>query len=99
MALVVALKGAGTVVTDGQRMYVNQTGNPGMATGGAGDVLTGLIAALIGQGLAAIDAACLGVYVHGLAGDLAAETLGQLSLTASDLIDFLPEAALAFWSA
>ena len=98
-APVVALKGAGTVVTDGRRVYVNRTGNPGMATGGAGDVLTGLIAALIGQGLAAFDAACLGVHLHGLAGDLAAETLGQLSLTASDLIDFLPEAVLAFRAA
>ena len=58
-----------------------------------------MIAALIGQGLAAFDAACLGVHLHGLAGDLAAETLGQLSLTASDLIDFLPEAVLGFRSA
>ncbi|KPK86621.1 MAG: hypothetical protein AMJ81_00785 [Phycisphaerae bacterium SM23_33] len=90
--LVVALKGAGTVVTDGRRVFVNSTGNPGMASGGAGDVLTGLIAALVGQGLEPFDAACLGVHVHGLAGDLAADELGQVPMIASDLIDFLPEA-------
>ncbi|MGC9455060.1 MAG: NAD(P)H-hydrate dehydratase [Phycisphaerae bacterium] len=90
--LVVLLKGAGTVVTDGERVYVNDTGNPGMATGGTGDVLTGLIAALIGQGLDAFDAACLGVRLHGRAGDLAAERLGEVSLTASDVLDFLPAA-------
>ena len=61
----VVLKGSGTVVTDGRRVYVNTTGNPGMATGGAGDVLTGVIAALIGQKLPAFEAAQLGVYVQG----------------------------------
>jgi len=91
-ALVVALKGAGTVVTDGRRVYVNATGNPGMATGGSGDVLTGLSAALLAQGVEPFDAACLAVYVHGLAGDLAAEKLGEVSLIASDLLDFLPQA-------
>lgn len=89
---VVVLKGAGTIVTDGQRVFVNGTGNPGMATGGAGDVLTGVIAALIGQGLSLFDAAVLGVHVHGLAGDLAAKDLGEVSLIASDLIDYLPAA-------
>ncbi|MDY7009519.1 MAG: NAD(P)H-hydrate dehydratase [Planctomycetota bacterium] len=91
-ALAVVLKGAGTVVTDGLRVFINKTGNPGMATGGTGDVLTGLIAALIGQGMDILEASCLGVHVHGLAGDLAAEKLGQTSLIASDLPDFLPEA-------
>ena len=86
------LKGAGTVVTDASKIYVNDTGNPGMATGGSGDVLTGLIAALIGQDLAPFDAACLGARIHGLAGDLAAEVLGEVSLTAVDLIDYLPAA-------
>jgi len=90
--LVVTLKGAGTVVTDGRRVYVNATGNPGMATGGSGDVLTGLVAALIGQGLGPFEAACLGVCVHGRAGDLAARKVGQVSLIASDLLEFLPEA-------
>ena len=89
---IVVLKGHHTVITDGTRFAVNQTGNPGMATGGAGDVLTGVITALVCQGLAPFDAARLGVHVHGLAGDLAAENLGQVSLIASDLIDYLPTA-------
>lgn len=86
---VVVLKGAGTIVTDGERMYVNKTGNPGMATGGAGDVLTGVIAALIGQRLSCFDAAVLGVHVHGLAGDHATNDLGPISLVATDLSDYL----------
>jgi len=89
---VVVLKGAGTVVTDGQRTYVNKTGNPGMATAGSGDVLTGVITALAGQRLNNFDAAVLGVYIHGLAGDIAAENLGQTSLITTDIIDYLPEA-------
>jgi len=90
--VIVVLKGAGTVVTDARRVYVNRTGNPGMATAGAGDVLTGLIAALIAQRMNVFDAAVLGVWLHGLAGDLAAEEVGQVSLIATDLIDLLPEA-------
>jgi len=89
---VVALKGAGTVVTDGQKVYINKTGNPGMATAGSGDVLTGVVTALAGQGLSDFDAAVLGVYIHGLAGDIAAEKLGQVSLITTDIIDALPEA-------
>jgi len=89
---VVALKGAGTVVTDGQKVYINKTGNPGMATAGSGDVLTGVITALIGQGLTNFDAAVLGVYIHGLAGDIAAKTTGQVSLMTTDIIDSLPKA-------
>jgi NAD(P)H-hydrate epimerase len=91
---VVALKGAGTVVTDGEKVYVNKTGNPGMATAGSGDVLTGAIAALAGQGLGSYDAAVLGVYIHGLAGDIAAERIGQVSLMATDIIETLPDAFL-----
>jgi ADP-dependent NAD(P)H-hydrate dehydratase len=90
--VVVVLKGHGTIVTDGQRVYVNTTGNPGMATGGTGDVLGGLIAALMGQALETFAAAQLAVYLHGLAGDLAREQLGEASLIASDLLDFLPHA-------
>jgi ADP-dependent NAD(P)H-hydrate dehydratase len=89
---VIALKGAGTVVTDGERLYVNTTGNPGMATAGAGDVLTGVTAALAGQGLSSFEATVLGVYIHGLAGDIAAARLGQIGLMATDIIDALPDA-------
>ena len=88
--LIVVLKGHGTLVTDGRRMFTNATGNPGMATGGTGDVLTGVIAALIGQRLAPFDAAVLGVHVHGLAGDLARDQLGEVGMTAADLLDTLP---------
>jgi NAD(P)H-hydrate epimerase len=97
--LIIVLKGHRTVITDGARVAINQTGNPGMATGGAGDVLTGLITAMLCQGLAPFDAARLGVHLHGLAGDLAAEKVGQVSLTARDLIDFLPAAFQAMSSA
>ena len=89
---VVVLKGAGTVVSDRDEIYVNKTGNPGMATAGSGDVLTGVITALLGQDMRTFQAAVLGVYVHGLAGDIAASKLGQVSLTASDIIEALPEA-------
>ena len=89
---VIALKGAGTVVTDGERVYVNRTGNPGMATAGSGDVLTGVITALMGQGLSDFDAAVLGVYIHGLAGDIAAEKVGQTSLIATDIAQALADA-------
>jgi len=89
---VVALKGAGTVVTDGEKVYINQTGNPGMATAGSGDVLTGAITALAGQGLNNFDATVLGVYIHGLAGDIAAEKVGQVSLMTTDIIESLPDA-------
>ncbi|MCY3020570.1 MAG: NAD(P)H-hydrate dehydratase, partial [Planctomycetota bacterium] len=92
--VIVVLKGHGTIVTDGARIFVNPTGNPGMATGGAGDVLTGVIAALIGQGVSPFDASVLGVYLHGLAGDLAAKRLGVWSMLAGDLAEELPNAFL-----
>ena len=88
----VSLKGAGTVVTDGQRAYINNTGNPGMGTAGSGDVLTGIITALMGQGLNNFEASVLGVYMHGVAGDIAADNKSQVSLMATDIIDALPEA-------
>jgi len=90
--LVLLLKGSGTLATDGARLYRNTTGNPGMATGGSGDVLTGVIAALVGMKLAAFDAAALGAWAHGRAGDLAAAKLGQTGLTAADLPEYLPAA-------
>ena len=88
----VVLKGHESIVCDGRRFAVNRTGNPGMATGGTGDCLTGVVAALLAQGLSGWDAARLGAHVHGLAGDLAAAELGQVSLAASDLLTYLPAA-------
>ena len=93
---VVALKGAGTVVTDGKKLYVNTTGNPGMATAGPGDVLTGVITALCGQGMNNFNAATAGVYLHGLAGDIVAEQKGQISLIATDIVESLSQAFKQF---
>jgi len=84
--VLVVLKGQGTVVTDGQRLWVNDTGNSGLATGGTGDVLTGIIAALLAQHLPPFEAAQLAVHVHGVAGDLAAEELSKPGMIASDLL-------------
>ncbi len=89
---VVVLKGHRTVVATADEISFNETGNPGMATAGAGDVLTGIIAGLLAQGMPAGEAARLGVYLHGLAGDMAAARRGEISLVATDLIKFLPEA-------
>ena len=91
--VIVVLKGHGTVVAsfDGS-LYINETGNPGMASGGFGDVLTGMITGLLGQKLSLFDAARLGVYLHGLAGDLAAKERGDVGLLASDLLDRIPAA-------
>jgi NAD(P)H-hydrate epimerase len=86
------LKGANTLITAGEEQYRNDTGNPGMATAGAGDVLTGLVAALLAQKLAPLAAARLAVYAHGRAGDRAMAALGGASLVASDLLDYLPRA-------
>jgi NAD(P)H-hydrate epimerase len=96
----VVLKGARTLVCDGGAasgfVTINPTGGPALATAGSGDVLTGLIAALLAQGLAAGDAARLGVYLHGVAGDAAAGALGPAAVTASDLVDQIPGALRAF---
>lgn len=83
------LKGHQTLVAAGDCLYRNTTGNSGMATGGSGDVLTGIVTSLLGQHLSPLDAAALGVHVHGLAGDLAAAELSQRGLIAADLPDFL----------
>jgi NAD(P)H-hydrate epimerase len=91
----ILLKGSPTLVADPSgAIFVNPNGNPGMATGGSGDVLTGLIAALLGQGLMTVDAGFVGAYLHGLAGDLAAAEKSERGLTAGDLIDYLPRAFL-----
>ncbi len=87
----VVLKGARTVVVDpGGRVAINLTGNPGMASGGTGDVLTGLIGGFCARGLDPYEAACAGAYLHGYAGDLAARQVGEIALTASDLLVALP---------
>ena len=87
---VLLLKGHDTVVTDGQRVKVNRTGNPGMATGGMGDVLSGIIGALLAQGADSFLAAASGAYVHGLAGDAVYKRKG-FHMVASDLIEALPD--------
>jgi NAD(P)H-hydrate epimerase len=90
--IVLVLKGHETIVAgpDGA-LYINATGNAGMATGGTGDVLTGMIASFVGQGMDAFSAAASCVYFHGLAGDLAVKEKGALSLIATDLLNKLPE--------
>ncbi|MCX8082306.1 MAG: NAD(P)H-hydrate dehydratase [bacterium] len=90
--VVVVLKGYRTVVTDGKEAYINLTGNPGMATAGSGDVLAGIIGGLLAQGRPALESARYGVYIHGLAGDIAAKEIGETSLIASDIIKKLPDA-------
>jgi NAD(P)H-hydrate epimerase len=88
---VVVLKGAKTVVADpGGRAYINPTGNSGMAKGGSGDVLTGLIGGLLAQGCSALNAACAGVYLHGMAGDCARDVLGERGMTAQDIMGWMP---------
>ncbi len=91
LGAVVLLKGHQTVVTDGTRGYENHTGNPGMATGGSGDVLAGLLVSLLGQGLPPLEAAACAAWIHGAAGDLCAEAWGQYGLTPSDMIEALPQ--------
>lgn len=86
----VVLKGHNTVITDGQTTYLNTTGNPGMAVGGSGDVLSGMIVSLIGQKLPALEAAACGVWLHGAAGDLCAETIGQYGMLPTDMLEVLP---------
>ncbi len=96
--IVLVLKGPATIITDGDRLAINTTGNSGLATGGSGDVLTGLIAAVWGQGLSAFDAAHFGVYLHGLAADLAAEALSEPGLISSDLPCYIARAWKSFGS-
>lgn len=93
--VVSVLKGAGTIIAspDGE-VYINHTGNSGMATGGSGDVLSGIIGSLLAQGAAPINAAAAGVFLHGTIGDLAAEKLGKISMLPTDMIDMIPTAYL-----
>ena len=91
--VILILKGHKTVIAaPDKKIYLNKTGNPGMATAGSGDVLAGMIAALLGQGLGGFEAARLGVYLHGLAGDLAAKEKAQAGMIASDIIGKIPQA-------
>lgn len=87
---IVLRKGYRTVICQGKHYYINQTGNPGMATGGSGDVLAGIILSLLGQGVPAFDAACLGAWLHGAAGDLCAKEIGEYGMTPTDLIQTVP---------
>ena len=90
---IVVLKGAYTsIAIPSGEIFFNSTGNPGMATAGSGDVLTGILTGLLAQGFLPKNAALMGVYLHGLAGDLAAHATSQQGLIASDIIDFLPVA-------
>ncbi len=89
---IVVLKGAGTVVTDGWRVYVNRTGDSSLAKGGTGDVLTGMIASFIGQGMDRFEAAVAAVHLHGLAGQLAGKSLGRRSVLAGDVIGHIADA-------
>ena len=90
--ITVVVKGAPTVtVSPDGKAFINTTGNPGMATGGSGDVLTGIVLALLAQGYSALDAALMAVYIHGLAGDYAARSLSETAMTSADIITFLPK--------
>ena len=87
---ILLLKGHETVITDGEESYVNHTGNPGMAVGGSGDVLAGIIVSLLGQKLAPLEAAACGAWLHGAAGDLCAKQIGQYGMLPTDMVEVLP---------
>ena len=88
---IVLLKGHRTCISDGTRDYRNTTGNPGMAVGGSGDVLAGILTSLLGQGIAPLEAAACAAWLHGAAGDLCARELGQYGMLPSDLVSALPQ--------
>lgn len=90
LGVVVVLKGNKTVITDGISVYINPTGNPGMAVGGSGDILAGIIVSLIGQGIPALEAAACGAWLHGMAGDVCASDIGQYGMLPSDMLNVLP---------
>ena len=90
LGCIMLLKGHNTVITDGTETYINPTGNPGMAVGGSGDVLSGIIVSLLGQGIAPLEAAAIGAWLHGAAGDLCAKDIGQYGMLPSDMVNVLP---------
>lgn len=90
LGAIILLKGHRTIITDGNRCYENHTGNPGMATGGSGDVLAGIIVSLLGQGIPPMEAAACGAWLHGAAGDICAEEIGQYGMLPSDMLNVLP---------
>ena len=90
LGCIVLLKGHRSIITDGTVCYINQTGNPGMAVGGSGDVLSGIIVSLLGQGIEPLKAAACGAWVHGAVGDLGARELGQYGMLPSDMVQNLP---------
>lgn len=87
---IVVLKGYETIITDGSTCYINPTGNPGMAVGGSGDILAGVITGLLGQGLSPIEASVSGAWLHGAAGDICAKEIGQYGMLPSDMLNALP---------
>ena len=87
---IVLLKGHNTVITDGKTTYINPTGNPGMAVGGSGDVLAGIIVSLIGQGIGPLEAAACGAWLHGAAGDICGAEIGQYGMLPTDMLNVLP---------
>lgn len=87
---IVLLKGHRTIITDGENTYINTTGNPGMAVGGSGDLLAGIIVSLLGQGIAPLEAAACAAWLHGAAGDRCAEELGQYGMLPTDMLNALP---------
>lgn len=90
LGCIMLLKGHHTVITDGCTTYINPTGNPGMAVGGSGDVLSGIITALLGQGIAPLEAAACGAWIHGAAGDICAAEIGQYGMLPTDMLNVLP---------
>lgn len=90
LGCILLLKGSDTVITDGHTTYINPTGNPGMAVGGSGDVLAGIIGAFLGQGIEPLKAAACAAYVHGAAGDLCAAEMGQYGMLPTDMLRVLP---------
>ena len=90
LSSIIVLKGHKTIITDGEMIYMNSTGNPGMAVGGSGDLLAGMITGLVGQGIPVLDSTVCAAWLHGAAGDICAEELGQYSMLPQDMLDVIP---------